>query len=257
MLACASSGSAQLVDPPPAPANTIFDRDWFAPAPGGDEQAPPPRAKKPVSDFRIHFGLETFLAAPIAQSSAAGWGGGLGFLGGVQWKKLPLTLGADFLATWWGDKTSNSFLIDPSDSQSAARVTRTTHSMFFDLWLRLQPRSWRIQPFVEATVGLKAISAEYTLGFVHGNDSISAQRTSSSSSSVGLGAGVDIQIGESVDKRARAYVSLGARWVRGGATPLKRLSDDSQADSLGVPRTTTLLMLGILAQGDLFDTDDP
>ena len=226
----------------------------------GDERALSAAVRKPApAAFQVHLGVSTLVAAPLGGMRNAHPGYGLGFLVGACWKKLPASFGFDVVASWWGSSTTR-FLLDPTDRATSVDLTRSTHAIYFDLWLRLQPRTWRVQPFLEGSAGLRQVNAEYDLSFTHGTGTTSTQKVQSWTPNLGLGAGVDVELARADDDSGRVYVSLGLRWLHGGRAALRNLDDPSASGhdvNVRVSSNSTLFMLGILIRGDAVPVPDP
>jgi hypothetical protein len=119
-----------------------------------------------AQDFRAHVTVSALLANQRAHPGDRDLGGGAAFSFGVGWEPVPLVLGLEVMVSGWGNSTRKVRL-----DAAHAKLVRSGYSVFYDSWLRFQPRLGRFVPYVEAIVGLKTQYADYTLSFDRGTDS--------------------------------------------------------------------------------------
>jgi hypothetical protein len=212
-----------------------------------DATAEPPRG--PVAPLRVDAAVEGVMATPFEGARSIGdWGYGLMLSGGVHWKDLPISVGVDLVGIRWGRSTS---LVDVQlgDTTAALEETRLDQTILFDTWLRLQPQTWRVRPFVEGLVGLKLLDTKYNLAFAAGDGETSTVTDQSSASTIGWGAGVDVLLANATDDSGSAvFATLGVREIGGSRASLSRVQDSagmSQTVRFDVATHSTLILLGI------------
>jgi opacity protein-like surface antigen len=126
-------------------------------------------------------------------------------------------------------------------------------TLYFDAWLRVQPRDWPVRPYVEGFAGARLAMVHYSLSGAESNvDSSVWSDAQEWSSSLGWGAGVDfaglLQIADTVS------FTLGARRLHGkhvSFTLEGSVSGDQVSTEHDVAGSVTLFMLGIVAWFDL------
>jgi len=215
----------------------------------GAEAAPPSIEASP---FQAEFGFNLLTVSPFGGGPLGDYGYGLGFLFGVAWKGLPLTLGANFLYARWGSST-REFGFDVGDQVVRAALRRTDQTGFFDVWLRLQPSAWWLRPYLEGVIGVKTLSSNYTLVVDGGIGATEDQSRSTLVGSAGFGAGLEL-FATGNDQGARLYVTLAFRWLHGGraAFPGASMNTTLRGQRAEVETTTTMITLGISVTADIF-----
>jgi hypothetical protein len=212
-----------------------------------DAPADPPQG--PVAPLRVDAAVEGVMAKPFEGArSISDWGYGLMLSGGVHWKDLPISVGVDLVGIRWGRSTS---LVDVQlgDTTAALEETRLDQTILFDSWLRLQPQTWRVRPFVEGLLGLKLLDTKYSLAFAAGDGETSTVTDQSSASSIGWGAGVDVLLANASDGTGSAvFATLGVREIGGSRASFSRVQESAgmtQAVRFDVATHSTLILLGI------------
>jgi hypothetical protein len=196
-----------------------------------------------------HFGAWFLTASPFGSTAPLDdWGMGAGFIFGIGWGKIPLTVGVDFMALWWGTSTSPA-LVDLGDRSARVELRRSDNTIFFDAWLRAQPQSWFVRPYLEGVVGWKQVYTDYSLRFVGGSGATDKTTSDAGASTYGFGLGLDVTLAHN-DQGAVAFVTLGIRRLSGGRASFTRGPDAVTGDPRSrfeVSTDTTIIQLGIIA----------
>jgi hypothetical protein len=194
--------------------------------------------------LREYFGGHGVTASPFGLSSSD-WGLGFAFDFGVGWAKLPLLLGVDVSAVWWGTSTSPAS-VNLGDRVAAVDLTRSDNTIFFDAWLRLQPWEWKVRPYLEGVAGFKEFYTDYTLHFTDGSGSTRRTTAQNGVSSLGFGAGLDVMFARN-EHGAKAYATLGVRRLIGGRASFTSspLPASGARAGFGVATDTTIVTLGV------------
>lgn len=129
---------------------------------------------------------------------------------------------------------------------------------FVDAFLRLQPASWPLRPYVEGVVGLKVVNTVYNTGSLLPGEGAD-EGPVSVVGSLGVGAGLELALMPPRSTGARAYLTMGMRWLRGGEVAYDRWISSalgSQAVRATYATTTVLYTLGIAVDADLWASID-
>lgn len=188
--------------------------------------------------FRGEAELGAFLATPFEGEGGRvgiGWRMALG----VGWDRVPVTLGLDFQAAYFGRSSSRGVVMVGSERLELDR-SRTDSALFLDLFARLQPVSWRVRPFVEGVVGPKRLRTDYAVTFVEGTGSAETTTDEHWTYTLGVGAGLDVPLGD------RLWLTGGVRHLLGGRASYSRVVAPS-SDAVvryDTSTTTTTFSLG-------------
>jgi hypothetical protein len=152
------------------------------PAPDDDDSGPLP--------LRFEASLQGMLAVPFAGdrgSSAFGFA----ITYGVGYGEIPLLLGLDFMSA--SSSAAGSFQMPAAEGDALPmRKHAQSKTLYFDLWLRVQPPRWALRPYLEGFIGAKLVEVRYSLNRA---DAASDDAVSGSaddwSRSLGYGAGID------------------------------------------------------------------
>jgi hypothetical protein len=212
---------------------------------------------------RGDFDVTVLTAKPFeGADSVTDWGVGLGFSGGVGWGWIPLTLGVDVMPVFWGSHQMSADLTVGNVS-FPAQVTRTDQSVFFDAWLRLEPPTWMIRPYLEGVVGMKFLQTKYSVDWdtSRGQGSLETTTENNTASSIGWGAGIAYRaIDMEAQHRPSLFVTLGVRSMRGGTASYSRVVHTADGDGVvdyRTPTDTILVMLSIGAKFEFGPTPSP
>lgn len=223
------------------------------PAAHDADSAPPP--------IRFEANVFAALGVPFGQSHAqVGFGFGLTY--GVAWGALPVSLGLDFWSISSDYERMRS--VELSDgSRDAASQTARNRTLYFDVWLRVQPPNWLIRPYAEAFVGTKLAQSRYVLSWPATRE-VDAGKNSDPvddddwAASWGWGLGVDSW--GLFRFLGCASFTLGMRQLYGSTAHFGRpvpiagqIVDAHYTQST----TITFFMLGIVARVDLGADPDP
>jgi hypothetical protein len=215
--------------------------------------APEIRSARSSSPWGYDFAVTALLAEPFEGAHSLGdWGYGLSLLGGAHFRDIPLSAGLDLSGIRWG-QASSVVAVRFTDSTQALEETRTDQTVIIGSWLRLEPTSWLIRPYVEGLVGLKLLNTRYSFAFLQGMGSTSAVTDQAVASNAGLGLGVDALLAHASNGAESAvFATLGVRRIWGSHASFTRAPDASSVNrtvSFDVPTDSTMILLGIAIHG--------
>ncbi|MGH7272533.1 MAG: hypothetical protein ACREJ3_19055, partial [Polyangiaceae bacterium] len=175
---------------------------------------------------------------------------GLGFLVGIGagWGHIPVAIGGDFTALYWGSQDSD-LLIPTGSTPLPATLHREDVTIGLDLWARVQPPYWIVRPYLEGFVGGRVLQSSYSLAFVNSGTSTDTNGDSDIGGHFGWGAGIDVP----VSKNPSIVLTLGFRSISGAKATFSRMEQTSSGSVLAqydFSTDTTLFLLGIAARFD-------
>jgi len=182
------------------------------------------------------------LAQPFgAENSLGDWGYG-GSLGiGVRHNAFPVSLGVDAVPIHLGSSTEVA-LVQQADSQLRIQQTRSQQAILFDTWLRVEPPTRWVLPYLEVAGGFKMLDAKYTLAYSDGQGTTSVFKRQSTASNWGFGAGLNVLLVRLPDSSdAALYATVGVRRLWGSRTSYAGVTGTSSE----IDTDTTLILLGI------------
>jgi hypothetical protein len=202
-----------------------------------------------IAPLRLDFAVTGVIAEPFEGARSLGdWGYGLMLLGGVHWKDFPVSFGFDAVGIRWGQSKS-LFDVRLGDTPVALEETRTDQTILLDSWLRLQPQTWPVRPYLEGVAGVKFLETEYSFTFPGGTGTMSTVTDQASASTIGWGAGFDVLLAHSSDGLGSAvFATFGLRRLAGSRASFTRAPDTSSASqvvSFDLPTNTTLVLFGV------------
>jgi hypothetical protein len=214
-----------------------------------DESAAASPAATTRPPIRFEANLVAALALPFkGEAGATAFGFALTY--GVGWGHIPVMLGLDFMsASSSADATSNVRSLD--EQPGSATVHARNRTLYFDLWLRVQPPRWLVRPYIEGFIGTKLVQTQYALA-LDGSSASSQAGAHDWVNSIGWGAGVDLA---GLVNIADAFsVTLGFRRLHSARAAL-----DARADVAGqsvviernVAASVTIYMLGVVGRFDM------
>jgi hypothetical protein len=201
--------------------------------------------------FRFEGSLQGMIAVPMA-GERGDTTLGYGITYGVGYGALPLLLGVDFMSASNGDASNISLPATADAPALLVRKTSENRTLYFDLWLRVQPLHWPVRPYVEGFIGRKLAQARYSL--IRSGASGEAQTVSAQdwSTSLGFGAGVDfaglLHLADALS------LTLGIRRLQSSHVVFSARADiegRAVATQSDIASAVWLLSLGIVAWYDL------
>jgi hypothetical protein len=192
--------------------------------------------------LRGELELGAFLATPFE-----GAGGELGigwrFAFGLGWDRVPLTLGLEYQAAYFGESASRDSVLVGTEELEIDK-TRTDSTTFVDAIVRLQPLDWPVRPYLEGVAGPKQLRTDHEVAFVRGSGAAATSTEVDWTYTLGGGVGVDVPLG------ARLWLSAGVRYLAGGQAAYSRsLSTDSDTTiRYHTSTSTTTFSLGLVGR---------
>ncbi|HKP60057.1 MAG TPA: hypothetical protein VJV78_25205 [Polyangiales bacterium] len=214
-----------------------------------DPDGPPVEPASPPLPFHFEATLGGVLSVPFANEPGE-TAFGFGMTYGIGYGMIPVMLGVDFISA--GGGSGESLAVQGADGMVEAHKDSKSRTLYFDVWLRVQPRNWSVRPYIEGFAGAKLAMLQYSL-----NDGQSASDASWSdeqewTSSLGYGAGVDfaglLHLADTLS------ITLGARRVHGRVATFSlngSVDGDKVSTTHDVAGSVTLFMLGIVAWFDM------
>jgi hypothetical protein len=206
---------------------------------------PTSEAQKPrttMQRLRGELELGGFLATPFE-----GAGGRLGigwrFAFGIGWDRIPLTLGMEYQAAYFGESVSRDS-VQVGTEELEIDTTRRDTASFVDAIFRLQPLDWPVRPYLEGVAGPKQLRSDYEVEFVRGSGTAATASEVDWTYTLGAGAGVDVPLGGGL------WLSAGVRYLAGGQASYSRaVAHDSDATiRYHTSTATTTFSLGLVAR---------
>jgi hypothetical protein len=200
---------------------------------------------------RGYFSTSLLTGSPF-EGAHGGWAWGIGFSLAGSYKDWPILIGIDFYSSRYSIR--RGIVHDSDDAQTdGTSVRRRNKVLFMDLFLRLQPATWKARPYVEAVVGFKSVRPQYTVDALIADDDNTAPSDATPVGSVGAGTGVEISLNK-LSSSARTYLTFSARLLYGGRVPFQKTVANAGGSSTLDARfssTTALFMIGFAVDADL------
>lgn len=226
--------SADAVDPPSESAET--SREHRAPS------SRHPQKASGMKRFRAETELGAFLATPMdADGGALGIGWRIAL--GIGYDQIPLTVGLDFQSAYFAESSSRDVLRVGSAALEFDQ-SRSDSVLFLDVFARLQPPFWQLRPFLEGVVGPKRLRTDYAVMFVNGSGTADETTNDDWTYTLGLGAGLDLRLGE------RLWLTAGVRHLAGGRAAYSHAVGPT-SDAVvhhDTSTTTTTFSLGLIGR---------
>ncbi|HVU02957.1 MAG TPA: hypothetical protein VHE30_14455 [Polyangiaceae bacterium] len=191
-----------------------------------------------------------FHSTDAAASAGFGLGAGFGF------GQIPLTLGVDFIAAYGGTKKTTLDVPAGPDS-FALEQARETRTFLLDSWIRLQPESWVVRPYLEGTLGGAQFETKDTLTFVKGTGTTTAFRNADWVGTFGWGVGADFW--GLANRDGSVSITVGVRRSSGGAVVYDRsvsVAGSAQPLRAEANASVTLVMIGFGGRMDFVDAPE-
>jgi hypothetical protein len=234
-------------DPAAVPPDESEGQVEFLP----DPTAAPPEPPSEPPPLRFEATLGGALAVPFAgQPGDTAFGFAMTY--GIAWGSIPVMFGLDFVSA--GGDSAGTFEAGDVDGEPLTIHTQAqSRTLYFDVWLRVQPRDWPVRPYAEGFAGARLAMLQYSLSNNQTTSEMSAWSDDEQwSSSVGWGGGVDFaglfQIADTVS------LTLGARRLHGKHVSFTldgSVSGEKVSTEHKVVGSVTMFMLGIVAWFDL------
>lgn len=222
-----------------------------APEPANAPTADMPRTAQSAVMRRLRGELELsgFVATsfePEGDMTGIGWR----FALGVGYGSIPITLGLDFQAAYFGEASSRDVLKVGSQALEIEK-SRTDSALFLDVFARLQPTFWPVRPFIEGVVGPKRFSTDYSLSFVGGTGTVETTTDEDWTYTLGAGGGLDVRVGVST------WLTAGVRHLLGGRASYSRAVGGGRDGAVRYDTRTTMttFSLGLVGRFDLSSED--
>lgn len=170
---------------------------------------------------------------------------GVELSGGAGLVGWPITIGVDLRAVHW-NKTTRRVNLSIANRSFPAEFARSDETAAFSAWLRVQPKVWRLHPFVEATVGLRGLAVNYSL-HVQGADAPITSGEQALQPTWGLGGGIDFLIARATttsEDEAEIYARVALRRNYGATIDISPETETGRAQ-LGLSADTTVYSVGI------------
>jgi hypothetical protein len=187
---------------------------------------------------------------------------GFGLTYGIAWGALPISLGLDFFSLSSDYERTRSVELSDGSRDSASQAARNK-TLYFDLWLRVQPANWLVRPYAEAFLGTKLAQTRYILTWpatraAGGGEHSDAVDADDWAPSWGWGVGVDFWglfrfLGS-------CSFTLGVRQLYGAPARFERpvsIAGEVVDVRYNQSTTVTFFMLGVIARVDLGADPDP
>ena len=179
-----------------------------------DPAAAPIEADSGPPPLRFEASLQGMLSVP-SESGYSAFGFAVTY--GMGYADIPLMLGLDFMSA--GGGSAGSFRVTASEPGQASEFHKQADSktLYFDVWLRLQPRRWAVRPYLEGFAGARLAMLRYSLTLPQATTDPGSSGTDEEwSSSLGYGAGVDfaglLHLADALS------ITLGVRRLHGART---------------------------------------